>query len=254
MNRLIPPSTDFRAVRDGRNAQIFYIDVALDNARSVAAGTALVLNVAGNSFYCDANPLDGNCSIHFQDTNFDKGPLPLYVSPGTIFNIPFTQILLENGAQAGKRVRLAYGIDVDFQPGSVSQIAVTNAGGFTSIRAEASTGNYKATAAMAANVAEAIFAPASNPNGAIILSAGFMDAVAGQAPIVTLIAKNAAPASVIDGEVFANTQAYGPNGANFYSSFLMPNVQFVAPTLGLYMISSLATAGNGSRHCRYKLL
>lgn len=123
-NKLIAPSTDFRAVRDGRNSQVFYVDIALDTARSAAAGTGLVLPISGNSFYCDANPTDGNAFVHFQDTNFDRGPVPLYVSPGTIFNIPYTKILLENSAQPGKKIRIAYGIDVDFQPGSVAQISI----------------------------------------------------------------------------------------------------------------------------------
>lgn len=129
MKNLIAPSTNFAAVRDGRNSQVFYVDVALDTARSAAAGTGLVLPISGNSFYIDANPADGNAFVHFQDTNFDRGPVPLYVSPGAIFNIPYTQVLIENSAQPGKKIRIAYGVDVDFQPGSVATLSVVTSGG-----------------------------------------------------------------------------------------------------------------------------
>lgn len=168
-NRLIAPSTNFSAVRDGRNSQVFYVDIALDTARSSAAGTGLVLPISGNAFYCDANPSDGNAYVHFQDTNFDRGPVPLYVSPGVIFNIPFTQVLIENSAQPGKKIRIAYGIDVDFQPGSVAQIAVTNSGGFTSVRPEAPTGFFNDGSTIVANTPLTVFTPASNVNGAILL-------------------------------------------------------------------------------------
>lgn len=127
MNQLIQSSTDFRSVRDGRNSPDFYFDVDLSTARSIAAGTALIVNVAGNSFYCDANPGDGNAVVKFQDTNLDRVSTPFYVSPGFIAKIPFTQMLIENVAQPGKKIRIAYGVDVEFFPGSVSQIALTGA-------------------------------------------------------------------------------------------------------------------------------
>ena len=255
MNKLIAPSTDFRAVRDGRNSQVFYVDVALDTARYAAAGTGLVLPISGNSFYCDANPSDGNAFVHFQDTNFDRGPVPLYVSPGVIFNIPYTKVLIENSAQPGKKIRIAYGIDVDFQPGSVAQIAVTNNGGFTNIRAEAATGNYKSISALSANVPDTIFTPAANIKGALILSAGWENQLATTTyGITTILAKNSAPTTVIDGEVYATTNFGVSFGAGAMETGQLNQVQYVSPGLGLYIISTFASAAAPVRHCRYKFL
>ena len=117
MDKLLKSDVNFQRVRDGRNALPFYFDLNLSTARSVAAGTHFIANVAGDSFYADANPIDGNCVVHFQDTNLDRAAVPFYVSPGFIANVPFTQLLIENAAQPGKKIRVAYGVDIDFQPG-----------------------------------------------------------------------------------------------------------------------------------------
>lgn len=255
-NRLIAPSTDFRAVRDGRNSQVYYYDVALDTARSAAAGTGLVLPISGNAFYCDANPGDGNAYVHFQDTNFDRAPAPLYVSPGVIFNIPFTQVLIENSAQPGKKIRIAYGIDIDFQPGSVAQIAVTNAGGYTAVRPEQATGFYASNGALAANTAEVIFAPAANVNGAIILTAEYdLDAQSAGGTPGAILAKNSAPATIIDGEVILTAQgAHNYTGVGYALGFkgVLQYPQFIPAGKGLYVISTGAFSPR--RSCRYKLL
>lgn len=253
MNKLIAPSTDFRAVRDGRNSQVFYVDVALDTARSAAAGTGLVLPISGNSFYCDANPTDGNAFVHFQDTNFDRGPVPLYVSPGVIFNIPYTKVLIENSAQPGKKIRITYGVDIDFQPGSVAQLAVSNVGGYTAVRPEAPTGSYNNSAIVAANTATQIFAPGANVNGAIILAAYANDQYLSNAPIAFL-AKASAPANINDGDpVLMTTNNSAISGQVFYGGALA-SPQYVPAGLGLYWISLQTTSNQGFRACRYKLL
>lgn len=257
-NRLIAPSTDFRSVRDGRNSQVYYVDVALDTARSAAAGTALVLPISGNAFYCDANPGDGNAYVHFQDTNFDRAPAPLYVSPGVIFNIPFTQVLIENSAQPGKKIRIAYGIDIDFQPGSVAQIAVTNAGGYTAVRPEAATSTYKSNVIIVANTAETLFTPAANVNGAILQMASFNLYGGASVILAAFLAKNAAPANPMDGEPllwggFVNSNAGGSN----VTAAMLPQQLFIAAGLGLYFIADNATATTGgasARAARWKLL
>lgn len=253
MNKILPPLTDFRAVRDGRNSQVFYIDVALDTARSVSSGTQTVLNISGNSFYCDANPTDGNCVVHFQDTNFDRGPVPLYVSPGVIFNIPYTKILLENTAQPGKRVRLVYGVDVDFQPGSVAQIAVTNSGGFSSIRTEAATGSFASVAGLAAYTPETIIAPSANINGAVVLTAGFTVVNYTAFPWASIISKSSPPTTHIDGSILT-TAEYVTTSGYFMECGNISVPQFLAAGQGLYFISGSGIAVNSVKHARYKLL
>jgi len=259
MKHLNAPNTNFAAVRDGRNSQVFYFDVDLTAARSVAANTQQVFNISGNSFYIDADPTDGNAIVHFQDTNFDRGPVPLYVSPGTIFSIPFTQILLENVAQPGKTIRICYGVDVDFQPGSVSQIAVTNNGGFTAVRPEAQTGFYSSTSAIAAATADPVFLPAANVNGAILLSAdinSFDNAATGVGAFVT---KASAPASIIDGSMMLISKQGPSGGLSLTGGARLEFPQYIAAGQGLYYITSVAFAAAVAsafcyRGCRYKLL
>lgn len=127
MNPLLnKPTSDFNAIRDGRNSLPLYIDVDLTNARSIAANSALVLNIAGNSFFTDADTANGgNATVHFQDTALGNTSAPFFVSPGFIANVGFTQLLIENTAQAGKRLRIFYGVDIDFQAGVNSSIAIS---------------------------------------------------------------------------------------------------------------------------------
>ncbi len=257
MNRLIAPSTDFGSVRDGRNSQVFYVDVALDTARTAGgsgANAALVLPISGNAFYCDANPGDGNAYVHFQDTNFDRGPTPLYVSPGVIFNIPFTRVLIENTAQPGKKIRIVYGIDVDFQPGSVAQIAVTNSGGYTAMRPESSTGFFSSVSAIAALTAETFFTPAQNPNGAIILAAGFNSTEAA-ANGSAFICHTAAPANFTTGEIILGSNRV-LSGAAQGDIGTLSIPQYVPAGKGLYYLTGAAGGASNAnlRYARWKAL
>lgn len=257
MVALIKPSTDFSAVRDGRNSQYFYVDVDLSSARSVAAGTALVLNVSGNSFYCDANPSDGNCYIHFQDTNFDRAPAPLYVSPGVIFNLPFTRFLLENTAQTGKKVRLVYGIDVDFQPGSVAQIAVTSSGGYMSIRPETPNGWHYRNTALAANTAETVFTPASNAGGAVLINAGGFTYVGASISFPSLIAHTSTPSAITDGLLLFS--AIDSAGTGYAMGGMLDMPLSIPAGYGLYFISAdnvpaAVSSQPNFRFCAYKKL
>ncbi|NBW79186.1 MAG: hypothetical protein EBR27_09265 [Betaproteobacteria bacterium] len=120
------PSSDFGRVRDRRESVPLYVDVDLTTARTTDA-QALVLPIAGNSFYIDANPNDGICTVQFQDTNFDRSTAPLYCGAGTIFKVPFTQVLIRNAAQAGKKIRIVYGVDIDFIAGSIAAIQTQSA-------------------------------------------------------------------------------------------------------------------------------
>ena len=233
---LIAPSTDFRSVRDGRNSQIFYVDVALDTARSASGLTALELPISGNCFYIDARPTDGNAIVHFQDTNFDRGAVPLYVSPGSIFNIPFTRVLIENSAQAGKKIRIAYGVDIDFQPGSVAQLAVTNAGGYSAVRPEAPTVLFNYATGLAANTAFTIIAPGANLNGVIVQHAQCSSLTATPGRTAFLF-KTAPPTLVNDGGAIL----IGLSNTTYFSQpAILTQPVYIAPGFGVYAISELA--------------
>lgn len=122
------PSIDLDAVRDGRRAPLLYLDIDLSTVQTIAGGNPVILPISGNSFYIDQDPsIVGNATVHFQDTNLQTSSAPIYVGPGFIAKVPFTQILIEaKTAQAGKKLRIVYGTDVDFTAGVNATIAVTD--------------------------------------------------------------------------------------------------------------------------------
>lgn len=250
------PSIDFDPVRDQRRSTLLYLDVDLTDARSMATGTALFLNLAGNSFYVDQDLVNvGNAVVHFQDT-VSAGVAPVYVTPGFIANVPFTQLVIENLAQAGKRLRIFYGVDIDFQAGINAQVSISGTINAALTQASISPHNeyassYKSMTSMAANTPDTVFTPAANTGGAIIWSAA-MAMQAGAADSFTcFIAKNAAPASIIDGDVIVGSQVYFA-ASNTYNGELKRPVK-IAAGKGLYYISK-QLEGVTFRHCNYTLL
>jgi len=252
---LTPPSDDFQAVRDNRRTMPFWMDIDLSISRSdtgAGVNAALLVNASGNSFYIDANPNDGIALIEFQDTGSDQSSVRLYCSPGTIFNLPFTQFKITNAVQAGKKIRIVYGTDVDFQPGSVTQISVA---GTFAVRPEAHTGFYNDTSAVAANTAIQIFSPASNVNGAILLAAElrFVNTVTNQQSI---IAKATAPTAITDGAAYLTACVTAVSGVNYYGYAQLAIPGYIPAGLGLYLYDTagLIVAPDNRRTVRYKLL
>ena len=146
------PSVDMEAVRDGRRAPLLYLDLPLDSTFTIAAGNPVVLPLSGNSFYIDQDPsIVGNAVVHFQDTNLQTASAPIYVGPGFIAKVPFTQLLIENKtAQAGKKLRIVYGTDVDFTAGVNATIAVTDQ---SPVRFSGTSGQATATSSASTLVA-----------------------------------------------------------------------------------------------------
>lgn len=241
---------DFSAVRDGRRSMPFYYDVDLSVARSGV--TSLILPIAGNSFYIDANPNDGNAFVEFQDTANDTAPAPLYVSPGSIFNVPFTQIRLQNPAQPAKRLRIAYGVDIDFQPGSISQVAFS---GSLLTRPESPTNNYFAASALAINTAHNVFLPGANINGAVLLNANAQFYDGASSAQMGFIYGGVAPTFFGDGAVIAGSSVDAALGS-FACSIDMQSPQYIPANQGLYFIAGVALGVStlNYRSCRYKLL
>ena len=122
------PSIDMETVRDGRRAPLLYLDVALDSTFTISAGNPLVLPISGNSLYIDQDTsIVGNATLHFQDTNLQSASAPIYAGAGFIAKVPFTQLLIENKtAQAGKVLRIVYGVDIDFTAGVNATLAVSD--------------------------------------------------------------------------------------------------------------------------------
>jgi len=250
MNPLLKtPSSDFAGIRDGRNSLPLYIDIDLTSARSINANSHLVLNIAGNSFFVDADVINGGSGIvHFQDTNLGNSSAPFYVAPGFIANVGFTQLLIENAAQAGKRMRIFYGVDIDFQAGVTSS---TNTNISNSLPASKIpvyqagldyASSFKSVAAMAANTPETIFTPAANVNGAIIHAGNFSASAVNNTTGTTFLAKAGAPANNTDGDVIITASSGFSVSTTVitYGCLLQPIK--IAAGKGLYAICTIAEA------------
>jgi len=236
------PTTDFGAVRDGRQALPFYFDIDLTTARSIAAGTALKLDIAGNSFFTDADTTNGgNAIVHFQDVSLGNTSAPFFVSPGFIANVGFTQLLIENAAQTGKRMRIFYGVDIDFQAGVNASIAI---GGTVSVGnnvqiANSYTQSYKSSTALAANTPEQVFSAAANVNGAVVSRLQAVTGTAVTYPLIAFIAKATAPANILDGDVIAQQDFYFSASGPVLS--LKSETEIIIPAgKGLYFLSNVA--------------
>lgn len=255
MDFLNKPSTDFAAVRDGRNSLPLWMDIDLTSARSIAAGNALSINIAGNSFYVDQDTANvGNATVHFQDTNLGATSAPLFVSAGFVANVPFTQILIENTAQAGKRLRIFYGVDINFQAGinaSISISGTVSVNNPLSVRPETGAVYYAENTPLAANTAVQVCAPAANVNGLIVTAGHSFSLNATSIPTCALIAKASAPANVIDGQIIFASKNY--MGGSFHVAGELPKDIFVPAGKGLYFICNYAEA-IGIHSCAYKLL
>lgn len=159
--------TDFNRVRDGRNSMPLYYDVDLSAARSITAGTALVINIAGNSFFCDQDvSVGGVATVHFQDTSYGRASAPFTVTAGFIAQVPFTQLLVENSAQSGKRMRIFYGVDLDFIPGSGGVVSLNGA-----VSVSPGSTVTEANTVLTAGVA-AVVAPAASSRKLLMLRNG----------------------------------------------------------------------------------
>jgi hypothetical protein len=255
MDFLNRPNTDFDAVRDGRASLPLWVDIDLTTARSIGgtgANAAMVVNMAGNSFYVDQDTTNvGFATVHFQDTNLGATSAPLFVSPGFIANVPFTQILIENAAQAGKRLRIFYGVDINFQAGVNASISIGGTVSVSNALADAAlTAGYGSVTALAANTAVQIVAPGANVNGIVVHSAGIVT-FSGGTNNASLIAKATAPANVTDGDVIL----MAASGAAFSAvPSILSKLNRIPAGRGLYFISTAAESAPSCRNVSYTIL
>lgn len=263
-NRILPapafpgissPSTDFESVIDGRRAPPMVIDIDLSTARSLLAGTEMQLKITGNSFYIDQAPEVGNARVIFEGVQDRTGPEirpAIFVQPGYVAKVPFANIMVQNTAQAGKVLRIVYGVDIDFVPSLNGQVTISGAVNSTpsGYRYAAS---YKSITSMGANTPDTVFAPGVNVNGAIIWRAQFISATgAGNAIATGYVANGAPPASIIDGDVILLPSGT-PNGA--VTSGLLEVPVMIPAGKGLYFISTVGESANSAaRSVLYTLL
>ena len=249
------PSVDFETVRDGRRSTLNYYDVALDNVFSISNGNPLILPISGNSFYVDQDTsVSGSAYVHFQDTNLGNASAPVFVNAGFIAKIPFTQLLIENKtAQAGKKIRIFYGVDVDFTAGINATLILSSLPPVTLaapavISYGASAVSYGATTLL---TPVQLVAPASNVNGIIIWSATIAEYLSTNAAS-SIVAKSSAPANPSDGDVILNASNVAPASQNGSGGTLNTPVKIPAGK-GIYYISG-ASASTGLRSILYTVL
>lgn len=111
--------------------------------------------------------------------------------------------------------------------------------------------SYKSITALVANTPEAVFAPGSNVNGAIVWTASAVSRAGGSSNI-SYVAKTSAPATVVDGDVIASANSFSQNVSND-SGLSLSRPVFISAGKGLYAISTVSES-SGSRSVLYTLL
>lgn len=247
------PSTDFGAVIDGRRSPPLIYEIDLSSARSYGAGTAEQIRLTGNSFYIDQAPDVGNAYVVFEGVQDNTGPLvrpAIYVQPGFVSRVPFANLWIANAAQAGKKLRIIYGTDIDFLPSLNGTLTI---GGTVSATPYGFTygASYDSATALGANSPETVFTPAANANGAILWSAQFTQNAG--TPGAGFVAKTSAPTTVIDGDQILGTCVQTYSGGIYFESGALPNPVKIDAGKGLYFINTAATSG-ANRNALYTLL
>lgn len=115
----------------------------------------------------------------------------------------------------------------------------------------APTGTYQSAGILTANTPDTVFLPASNINGAVVLSAEGTSFNASSKGNYSLISKASAPTTPTDGNIVC--AGVGNPGENS-SSIKLSIPQFIPAGLGLYFITNTTETAGLMRGCRYRLL
>jgi hypothetical protein len=264
-NALAKPSFPANDVSSRIKTELLSYEVDLSTARTFTslAQPFLDLNIVGNAFFVDQNSDVGNATVVFADQPLPGTVVPVYVQAGFIARVPFTRVMIANTAQAGKKLRFFYGVDIDFVPsingtfsisGTVGVTPTLGTNGATTDQGYIYGASYKSTTTLAANTPDTVFTPAANANGAIVWDCGFSQRGTPGAA-ASFIAKNGAPATIIDGDVICQGDQWGVDASTpkSYIAGKMPRVTRIAAGKGLYYISALIE-DTTHRHCNYTLL
>ena len=249
------PALDFLSVRDQLRAQPFSRELDLSAARSIAAGTQEVVELAGNSFYVDpiidaaGNSIGGVAVARFEDTRLSAPSTPFTIRDNFNARIPFTRILIENPAQPGKRLRIIYGVDVDFVPGFSASVSIAGTVGVTELGLSYGAA-YISNTNLAALGNENIFTAGANVAGARVVEAGIITSGNATNNLAVLLSKATAPATLIDGH--ALLQASTLSAGNYSPSNLLQVPKVVPAGRGLFAIAQLLENGV-HRFCNYTL-
>lgn len=235
------PSSDFKRSRTDLQTPVLVFELDLSVARTLSAGSAAQLPIAGNFIAIDQDSDVGSARITFQDDAFSSRPARIYVQPGFKGRFPFTQLLIENAAQAGKVLRIFYGVDIDFDPSPTANVTI--AGTVSTTPSPYSPGaNYASTALLGALGTSQVFAPGSNVNGATIWTAQAATWAATGNRIALLAKSGAAPVSLTDGALIYMQNCIGMTGS---VPVRLELPRALAAGLGLWWISEIAEVAPG---------
>lgn len=256
MNRLSfpgvrKPLSNFEAVKTDLQTQLLVYEVDLSSSRSLAANTAEELRFAGNALYIDKASDVGNATIIFQDDSRLK-PARVYVEPGFIARVPWTRVLIENTAQPGKVLRIFYGVDIDFVPGTSADV---NISGVVNVDLQPFVygASFRSGALLAALTPENVFTVSANTNGAILWSASFQSASNANLPRAAFLSRTSVPTSMTNGDVLVSTDSIGII-TNFYSANgKLPRPVYIPAGMGLWFICDQLEVV-AFRHALYTLL
>ncbi len=218
---------DFDRARSMIATPFQYVDIALD-----VAGVNQIFNVSGDFLYVDASST-GLVTLELNN-QYNDPSAPFQVSAGFGLQALFKQLKLTWAAQAGKKIRLMYSTGDKVVPTNSTTISgsvVVSTSGYTYGAA------YRSITTLAANTPDTIFTPAANVNGAILWSGAYVMSSLGGTGV--FIAKTAAPASIIDGDVILSPTNFNVGGGNNFGMSIDAPVK-IAAGKGLYRISQAA--------------
>lgn len=186
-----------------------------------------------------------------------SGTLPNLQAGQGIKNTPFKRLILHNtsGAANSGVILVASEEFIDNRTYGINDLS---AGSLNALRQPlAPTGFFGDVSALTGNTAVQVFSPASNLNGAVLLSANMSSMLGAAVCTQTFIHKDSAPTSIVDGSVLLMSVAGGIlSGSNYSAGANLPKEQFIPAGQGLYFVSEVATpvvAGN-YRAARFILL
>lgn len=256
MNRLTfpgvrKPLSNFEAVKTDLQTQLLVYEVDLSSSRSLAANTAEELRFAGNALYIDKASDVGNATIIFQDDSRLK-PARVYVEPGFIARVPWTRVLIENTAQPGKVLRIFYGVDVDFVPGTSAGVNIT---GIVDVDIQPYNAGvyYRSATNAVALTGEVIVAAGANVNGMIVHSAQFQSGSGVALPRACFMYRTGTPSTMTGGPIVCGVDSVFMISGFLNSCGKMDSPLFIPPGNGLYFICD-QNESQGFRNCAYTLL
>lgn len=212
---------------------------------TITAGQSLPLLVSGNYFLIKS-------STGALNVRGDFGRAQALIAGQGINGREFTKLELEN--KSGATISGVILIEAGAKNGNGFFDLNLILSGAVVQRPEAWNGFSSVVSLLAANTAETVFTPGVNTNGAILQFVDYWDYSGGPPPSV-LIAKNAAPTSLVNEAILASPVVILAGAGNF--SINMQEQErnaFIPAGLGLYWFGTTATTAACRRSTRYKLL